>query len=378
MKISFLTSGHIPFDDRIFFHMAKSTVENGDEVEINSSIGDLTEIKNNIQLNCFNGNSLSKRDKIKVFKSKLASFNPDIIICSEPITIVAAKEFVKGQKVKSKIVYDITEWYPSKKNIGHLKFPVKQFQFLKYLIFNLISASMSDAFIFGEWYKSRIYRLLFPNKPYNFTAYYPDLNYLKPIKSDLSKSLIKLSYSGKMNKEKGFQSFIKVVDALSKTDDELKIKVKIIGWFDESEKEENKALLSGLEKNVTVDVIGIQPFEDFLLLVNDTDIFIDLRSVDYENQRCLPIKLFYYTALHRPVIYSDLKAIRKEVDIDKFGFLVDPDNTKLIVELIRNYIDDKNLYEKHCRTAGRLAGTDYNWGKIKDNFITFLKDLHFD
>ena len=253
---------------------------------------------------------------------------------------------------------------------------VGQIKFLKLAIFNLLSSSMSDAFIFGEWYKSKMYRLIFPQKPYIFLSYYPELKYLNPEKPTLSKKCIHLSYSGKISKEKGFQNFIKIVNQLAKSEQNLTIKVNIIGEFDQSEKEENKTLLSRFYQNVSFKLFDVLPFESFLSQIKDTDVFIDLRSTDYENQHCLPIKLFYYTAFRRPVIYSDLKAIRKEVDIDRFGFLVNPNDTQRIVQILKDYIYNESLYNKHCKSAAELAETKYNWGRIKNDFIEFLSQLH--
>jgi glycosyltransferase involved in cell wall biosynthesis len=82
--------------------------------------------------------------------------------------------------------------------------------------------------------------------------------------------------------------------------------------------------------------------------------------------------LFYYAALGRPIIFSDLKAIRKEVEFEKFGFLVRPTDKERIVKLIGNYIEDKELYYKHCENAKWLAENNYNWQKIEPLFLKFI------
>ena len=217
-----------------------------------------------------------------------------------------------------------------------------------------------------------MYRLLFPKKPYEYIGYYPYLKYLKRCKSDLKKDRLNLSFSGKISAEKGFSNFIEVVKILSEEDKQLKIKIKIIGWFDETEKDKNTALLKSFNSNVEIELFKIQPFENYLSLINDTDIFLDLRTDDFENQRCLPIKLFYYAGLGRPVIYSDLKAIRKEVAVEKFGFLVKPGDAKHIAQLIKNYLSNSPLYQQHCENARDIIEKEYNWKKIENNFISFL------
>jgi glycosyltransferase involved in cell wall biosynthesis len=156
----------------------------------------------------------------------------------------------------------------------------------------------------------------------------------------------------------------------------LKIRIKIIGWYD-SEKEQKifEKMIASFPENVSFKFYPMQDYLTFIELINDTDIFLDLRSDDFENQRCLPIKLFYYAALKRPVIFTNLKAIRKEVDISKFGHLVKPDNIETISGLILNYIDNQTIYNRHCTSARKLAESKYNWGAIKDEFTEFLQKL---
>ena len=112
MKVSFLTSGHDPFDDRIFYHMANSLVVKNNIVSIISSTCYKNDLVNGIKLNCFNGINLPKKEKAKEFISRLKEEDADVIICSEPLPVYAAYRYKKTHQKKSRIIYDITEWYP--------------------------------------------------------------------------------------------------------------------------------------------------------------------------------------------------------------------------------------------------------------------------
>jgi glycosyltransferase involved in cell wall biosynthesis len=373
MNISFLTSGHNPFDDRIFYHMGRSLCENSHKIEIVSSKLNLLEVADGIKLNCFAGDNLSKRKKISQFAERLSQFTPQVIICSEPLTLLAAKQYSKNQSVKTRIVYDITEWYPSKKNLAFYKPAFRWVIFLKLLIFNLLASRYADAFIFGEWYKSRPYRFLFPGKPFTFITYYPDLKYIRYNEPALTSGKLSLAYSGKMSIEKGFKNFIMVLEGLTKYHKSLKIEVKVIGWYETiRDKRECKNLIRTLSPEISLKIFDRQSFSNFIEHIRETDIFLDLRSVNFENRHCLPIKLFYYAALGRPVIFSDLKAIRKEVEIDRFGFLVQPTDKDRIVKLIVDYLENRELYYNHCANARYLAENEYNWKKIEPQFLKFI------
>ena len=373
MNISFLTSGHEPFDDRIFYHLAKTLSDHNNDVVIISSKRDLTEVTDGILLNCFAGDNLTKRDKIKHFMERLSVSEPDLIICSEPLTILAARQYSKRQSEKIRIVYDITEWYPSKKNLNIHKYYLRWFFLIKLFLFNLWVTRFADSFIFGELYKSRPYRFLYPRKSFIFSSYYPDLRYIPFRNPNLKKGKLRLSYSGKICLEKGYGNFFKVLSELTELKKDLIIDVRIIGWYENiMDKEECEIFFSSVNQNISLQIFEKQNFKNFIDLIKETYIFLDLRFDDFENQHCLPIKLFYYAALGRPVIYSDLKAIRKEVDIEKFGFLVKPDNSNSIVKIISEYLKDEELYYQHCRGARKLAENNYNWGKIETQFLKFL------
>ena len=346
----------------------------GHNVEIISSKSYEKTHKDGISCNCFAGDSLLKSEKIKKFITYLENFNPDVIICSEPLPVLAARLYKRKFRRTVRIIYDITEWYPSKKNLVQKVLVKKWITFLKLLSFNIFSSSLADAFIFGERYKSRPYRLLFPFKPFIFTTYYPDLQYIRYKEPALTPGKLRLSYSGKISLDKGFANFIKVIKGLSALHQNLKIEVKISGWFEsDNDKIECKPYLENEMNNIEIFMSGKKNFIDFNEHLNETDIFLDLRADTLENQYCLPIKLFYYAASGRPVIFSDLKAIRREVEIEKFGFLVKPGNTDVIVGIISEYLGKSDLYYEHCMESRALVEEKYNWGKISSEFVKFIE-----
>ncbi len=379
MNISFVTSGHDPFDDRIFYHMARSLSDQHENVEIISSKYDLIELSEGIKLNCFAGDNLTKENKIKSFTLRLSASKPDVIICAEPLAVLAAKYYSRKQNRKVRIIYDVTEWYPSKKNLKTGLSALRWILFVKLLLFNILVTRNVDSFIFGEWYKSRPYRFLYPGKPFIFTPYFPDLKYINYCDPELLPRKLRLSYNGKISLEKGYGNFAKVVRKVAEINKGLKIDLKIIGWYETlRDKEECETLISSDDPDISVRIFEKQNYRSFTEVINRTDIFLDLRSTDIENQHCLPIKLFYYAALGRPVIISDLKAVRKEVEIDKFGFLVTPGNSELIARRITQYLEDKNLYYLHCKNARNLAVEVYNWKNAEPGFIKFIMDTPTD
>lgn len=372
MKIALLSSAHKHDDDRLFHHFAKTLAQKGHLITIISSECDF-KTEGEISISSFNGLNFNRKQKIKIYIDKLSQFNPDAIICLEPLPILAAKKYAKGKNTK--IIYDITEWYPSKNQLEKYHYLLRLFYAIPYFIAFLYSCSLADGFIYGEYYKGLIPKKIFSKKKNIHISYYPKKEYIIETEPNITHNLLRLSYSGTISKEKGFIYFLNVLKELIKNNENLTIQVKIIGRFNPKEKKEYFNLIGQFNEKVSFSVYDFQELSKFIELINDTDIFLDLRTLDFINSHCLPIKLFYFIALKRPIIYSDLKAIKKEIATENFGHLVNPKNYKNIAHLIQNYQENEKLYLTHCVNARNSFETKYNWTTIETKFTDFIESF---
>ena len=116
------------------------------------------------------------------------------------------------------------------------------------------------------------------------------------------------------------------------------------------------------------------PFLEFCKTIGKTHLFIDLRKKDFENTHCLPIKLFYYLACGRPVIYSNLKSIRKEIKNFNFGYVCEPDDLQSIADHIVEYIVHPDMYFEHTKNALIASKSIYDWNLIDKQFVSFIEN----
>lgn len=370
-KIVFLNTCHYSLDDRVYYHQAKSLSDQNFEILIISTKETLFRNDDKISINSFDDKTLNINEKREKIVEYLKKFSPNIIICDSPLAVISAKTYNKQKKVK--IIYDITEWYPSKKNLLNTSKIIKIFKIIILALVNLYAGLISNSFIFGEYYKSIPFRTLFFWKKYIHLTYYPNLQYIKHFPSNKIDSEIKLLYSGIINSEKGIDSVIKSIDIASKICYKTQFKLKVIGFFP-SKVDENhfRDICSNLNGNIQILTVNPLPFLDYCKEIGKSDIFLDLRKIDIENTHCLPIKLFYYLACGRPVIYSDLRAIRHKVKEINFGHLCDPNDYNTIASHISNYIQEPDLYLHHAKNAYLESRTKYNWTKIENNFVLFI------
>jgi len=374
-KIVLLNTWHNSYDDRVFYHQAKSLAGHGYTIQIISTKEACYKELDNITINSFNDSNLDRIEKVNKITAYLKAFSPDIIICDSPLAVLATNTYRTTHRVK--IIYDVTEWYPSKIHLQRFKGYQKLVRYFVLLMANLSAGLAADSFIFGEYYKSLEYRSIYFWKRVCKLPYYPDLEYIQNYPLQEITSEMNLLYTGKINKDKGIDAVMGGIKTAGLRNPEIKFKLKIIGNFQNKDNRYRfNNLQSELPGNVQVTVIKTLPFSEYCKAIGNTDLFLDLRMIDFENTHCLPIKLFYYLACGRPVLYSNLKAIRREIKNINFGYLCDPTDVESIAGHIKQYIDNPALYAEHAANALAISKSTYNWKAVEPNFITFIES-HF-
>jgi len=367
-KICFLQVAHLPDDDRVWFHQAKTLKENGFDVSVISTRTNSYELEN---VFCFDDTGMKKQEVSREISEILVKINPKLLICDNPLAVYYASRYRKRNRKSAKIVMDVTEWYPSKKNLKHLN-GIKRFArslVLKFL--NLSSGFMADGIIFGEEQKAKFFKKYFKRKPYIDLPYYPDLKYIEKGKPKEDYSTWKFLYSGLLNKDKGFFNLLEAMKNTALVNKNLTFVLKII--TSDILNEEQRSLISNLPKNLEVDFKDYMPFEMFCNEISRYDMFLDLREKDKENNRCLPIKLFYYMACGKPSIFTDLDAIRLHVpEINEFVSLTQPNDCGNISRIITEYATNREKYRQHSAAALKYSREKYNWRVISDKFIKFI------
>jgi len=370
-RILFLTTAHRYDDDRIFYHQARALKNEGNHVKICSLSSKFEGIIDGIEIESYPILSNSSAAKTKVFESICEDFQPDCIICSEPLAVISTKKIKREKKVS--VIYDITEWYPSMRMLEKYSFPFNIIHAIKFFLIQLYAGFISTHYIFGEETKTLPLTFFFPFKKRIISPYYPDDIYIHPNIKKLTPNKITLCYTGQFSEEKGIGYFFEAVDKLRNKKTALEISILLIGA---SRKEKDEKYFSELLNKYQFKNLEIKQsttFETFTEAYADADICFDLRPSNYENDHCLPIKIFYYAASGKPVIYTDLKATKQHVDVSKFGYLVKPEDSDVIADYIIQYIENPKLYSIHSENARKMYEEKYNWEMIKNPFVNFIK-----
>ena len=372
-RICLVTSGHPPFDERIFWKFGQSLNENGYAVSIICSTEQINKVINDISIVGFDGFSLNKKKKIDSFYDLITVSNPDIIICSEMLPVFAALKFKKHHS-DTKIILDVTEWFPE--NVAYKFNGVKRWiKYFQLLIPYLYVLQKVDHLIIGEVTKKKRYDLIARSKPKSVVGYYPVLKYFNYQKPDLSKEEIILGYAGVITFERGINTLLQVSISVADKFPQKKFKLLLFGRFThQTEENEFKQKISTINI-IKVEFVDWTDYDKMSSVIERMDICFDLRERNFIYSNSLPIKIFEYMACGKPFIYSDIKPIRNEIDYEKYGFLVNPDNESEIINAIESYLSNPKLVEEHSINARKLVEENKNWENESKKLIEMVNKI---
>ena len=270
---------------------------------------------------------------------------------------------------------DVTEWYPSKKNLANLTCFKRFIKKIVLQCLNFYSGFLVNGFIFGEEHKAKLFKKYFKKKTYLDLPYYPDLKYINKGKPKEGFLIWKFLYSGALNKDKGFYNVFEVMKMAALENQNHTFILTVISK--DILNEEQKSLISNIPNNLEIKFQDYLSFETFCKEISHYDIFLDLREKDNENNQCLPIKLFYYMACGKPAIFSNLDAIRLQVpEIDKFAYLANPNEYHKISQIITGYVTNNEKYAQHSAAALKYSNEKYNWEPLSDRLLKFIKNVN--
>lgn len=374
-KVAIISTGHPPFDERIFNKIGLSLIKFGYKVNIIVTTQNINIEKNGIKII---GNDLYKTrwdffSKFNFINKYLSIFNPDLIICCEPLPVIIAFIFTLFQKRKSpsKIIYDITEWYPE--NIYLKRKGIKKI--LLYLLGHLInffSTNFADYLFVGEETKLPRYRKYSPKKKYSIISYYPILEYYNASTQKFLDNNIIFGYAGVISISRGLEIYYQIIKTLKKMTN-LRIGFNLIGRF-EFQSETiylDKFKVLGIEFNYH-DWTDYSEFSKFLEPVH---ICFDIRPPNGIYERSLPIKIFDYMAMGKCVIASNYEPIKNIIKIANCGILVDPNNLENILENILKLMQNPDLIHQYGINGRTAAEKFFNWGICEAELRNVLSSI---
>jgi len=373
-KVVILSSGHPPKDERLFSKIGYSLTANGYSVVISTSTEDFQAIDSSILFDCFDGEKLTKRKKINKFFSVLSTHSPDIIISSEPLPIIAGYQFKKHGNASCILISDITEWYPENV-VSKYRKTKKWFSYFVLSIFNFYAVTLCDALVIGEEKKKKRYDVIAPFKPKEIVSYFPRLELFPLSDKTASSNEINLGFTGILNESRGFLRLLTAAAQLREKHHQLKIKLTIVGKFLTHADEKLFSNWKVANPSIEVNFSTWLSYEQLSSKLDQVDIFLDLREVNFVFNNSLPIKIFEYMALGKPVIYSQCSSLQHFFNDFSFGKLVNPNAIDEVISAIEYYLCKPEEMKREGLLGRALVEQRYNWNTCEIKLRSFIRRL---
>jgi glycosyltransferase involved in cell wall biosynthesis len=120
---------------------------------------------------------------------------------------------------------------------------------------------------------------------------------------------------------------------------------------------------------------GWVPFEKVPTFISACDLgFVILPDITSARIR-VTLKGFEYWACEKPIVVSDLPALREIVSPWETGLFYKPGDPKDLAEKTCILLDDKRMSRKMGKSGRKLVETKYSWEKLATEFVTICENM---
>ena len=303
----------------------------------------------------------------KEIKKQIKEFNPDLII---GFSSVLSNYWGMVYAKKNNIPY-MYYWY----DIVHILNVPRKFSWLAEIIEKKIIKNSDSIVVINEVLKDYIIDFGAEEKITSVISGGVDLEKFDPKKVDsnyfrnkylISDDDLLLFFMGWLYQFSGLKEVVLELSKLKES--ELNIKLLIVG--DGDAYEDLKEIIKSKNLEDIVIMAGRMPFEDIPKLISSSDICL---LPAYNNEimsDIVPIKLYEYLAMHKPIISTELPGVVTE--FGKNNGIIYVDKPEDVVETVI-YLDNEVLEEERLKAGNFIK--DYDWEKIIDKFELLLFDL---
>jgi glycosyltransferase involved in cell wall biosynthesis len=377
MRICFLADKHDLFDDRIYWKMAVPLVQRGFEVHyllvgennekgisnegVNYEILKIKTFSKNRYLNFFikrinpDNNYKSMLIKASLIKADIYHFHD--------LWINRIGKKLKNLSHSPVVFYDAREPYAEdyksySKSKGVFKIGINLF-----------------AYFIDIWEKkcSKYYDLVISNEKvvrdnfrrvigvsraevlFNYTDIYRDYE-----NNSFENKKYDVIYCGGITEQRGVFKILESICLVKLTIPN--IKVLIIGKFASKELRENlEKYISKNNLNLNLELKSQVNYSEISKYYNQSRIGIVTLFPIKTFKICMPIKVFEYMAFGLPIVGSDFGPIKKFVEADNCGILVNPLDVRMISEAIIKLLRNKKLYSLYSDNGRKATLEKYKW-----------------
>ena len=367
-KVCILTSVHPAFDDRIFHRQAKSLAKAGYYVNLiaqhdkDETVDDVRIISLPIPRNRF------QRIIRLVFRVLHMALKEEANVYHFHDPELIPTGLILKLCTNAKVIYDVHEDYPA--SIRKKEWLPPFMRNIIAYVFNLfekISSCFFDAVIpVTEDISKR-----FQNGKVVILHNYPILHYaVDKVNPKLLREDHTIIYVGGLSKIRGIRE---IVQSLEYIDEKLRVKLKLLGKFTDSDFEKEMRSIEAFSKKVGF--IGFVPHEEVYSHLSTADIGLVLLYPTPRYVISMPVKMFEYMLAGLPVVASNFPLWKEIVEGNNCGLTVDPMNPREMATAVEYLLERPELMKEMGENGRKAVLKKYNWEQESKKLLNLYADI---
>lgn len=373
MKICILTTGHSPFDSRVFYKQAKSLKKICNDITIIGPYDKEFEMVSGIKIKGIpKPKGLKGRFLILDLIIKKAIEERADIYHFHDFEIIYRALKIKRKLPNSKIVYDVHEHYPDmvrmSKKVPNLIKPLATFMADKSELF--ISKKFDFIITADEAVKERFnYACKNVQAIHNYTQF----NAMKRCDIDKEYDII---YQGGITIERGALQILKAIKILKNDEKYHNIKMIFVGPFGYARCEDilmKYISENNLEENITF--TGRVDHDTVREYMYKSKIGLVTLLPEPKYFKNIPTKQFEYMSCGIPVIGSYMPPIKKYLTSYNSGLIINPLDENEIAQSIAQLLEDDMLMQKMGQNGIKAISEEFNWKQEEKKLLSIYKFL---
>ncbi|MYL40665.1 glycosyltransferase family 4 protein [Virgibacillus salexigens] len=175
------------------------------------------------------------------------------------------------------------------------------------------------------------------------------------------------AFIGRLVREKGIYELVEAFNNVIKVN--KKVKLLLIGGLSNSERDQDISnSIADWEKNENIILTGIRSDIDCLLAASDTFILPSHREG-------LPRSIIEAMAMRKPVIATNIRGCREEVEHEETGYLFEKENKEELYSYMLKMTNNQGLRIKMGNKAREIAENEYDEEKILSKQLDLFNSL---
>lgn len=364
-SICHVSSAHPRYDTRIYQRMCKYLAHNNYTVSLVVADELMNEKKNDVEIISV---GKPRNRLIRIFSSsfkvikKALSLNAEIYHLHDPeliLTIPLLK--IKGKKV----IFDFHEDYAEQIQVKEYsnKFFLKIFSFAFSLLERLFIPHI-DGVISATPYIDKKYKKFHSNTIdiNNF----PEKNLLS-LTDFVPERRNNICYVGAISKERGIIEMLSVINELDN-----QVQLELAGEFSDQEIKQQALSHPGWAKVI---YHGKIPYEEVQKILNRSRVGMVILHPIKNYIYSQPTKLLEYMAAGLTVVASNFPFMRRIIEKNSIGYLVDPFDIRDIRNILEETLNKKEFDIELSRKSRDLIRNKYNWEIELKKLMYFYDDI---